>query len=116
MVDVICLEDLDKTGAEYDDPIAELEQDLYHRLITPHGANIDDEDFGLGIEERLSAVADPAFAKQIEAEFRKDDRVTGVSVVSTQTADDTWRFDIEIEPQGSLVVEVNTKIGARRLA
>ena len=50
MADLLCLDDLDLFATEIDDPIGELEQDLYHRLIELPGTNPDDVNRGLGLE------------------------------------------------------------------
>ncbi len=117
MTDFICLDDMDPMAGELDDPVAELEQDLYHRLITPPGRNIDDPAFGLGLEDMLSGFVDNSLASRIEAEFKKDDRVDSVDVAITQTAVGVFRIDIEIQPTGALLLEADTKAGlVRRLA
>ena len=108
-MDFVCLDDLDPAAAEMTDPVAELEQDSYHRLICPHGMNIDDPDFGLGLEEMLSGVVDPSLASRIKAELRKDSRVDDVSTVVTVQSQNPliYRITIEIKPQGSLILEAN---------
>lgn len=86
MIDVRCFDDLDEFGGEITDPDEALWQDNHHRLITPRGMNIDDDDFGLGIPEMLSGVGDGSIGAKIEDELRKDDRNVSVTATVTKTA------------------------------
>lgn len=97
MADALCYDDLDEFGGELDDPLEELAQDLYHRIVEPYGSNIDDEDRGLGIEGRLSGVVDASLKTDIETELSKDDRVQAVRATISKTADGEYRIDIEIK-------------------
>jgi len=115
MVDALCFEDLDMFGKELDDPLAELEQDLFHRLIEPRGSNPDDPDRGLGLNDALSGVVDASLKHRIEDEFLKDDRVSGCNATISSNGDNTYRIDIDIEPEGSLAVLL-TPSGVQRLA
>jgi hypothetical protein len=117
MVDVICFDDLDEFGGELDDPLEELGQDLYHRLIEPPGSNLDDPDRGLGLEERLSGPIKPSLKAEIEAELRKDDRVQAVQASITQTAADEYAVDIQVEAnEGVLGIKlVKDGNGVRRI-
>jgi hypothetical protein len=97
--DVRCFDDLDEFGGELrlpEDALEQLEQDNYHRIITPRGGNPDDPSFGLGLEELLSGDLDPAIGSLIEAELRRDPRNGAVRAVVTE-AGETMRIDIEIE-------------------
>lgn len=115
-MDLVCFDDVDNFAAEYNDPVAELEQDLYHRLLEPRGSNIDDPDRGLGLEDALSGVLDPNLKNRIEAELRKDDRV--IAAVATITALDAtgarYRIDIDIQPSGEIVLLLDGQ-GVRRV-
>src|SRR5262249_27844450 len=97
MSELRCFEDLDRFGAETANTLEDLAQDLYHRLIEPRGANLDDPDRGLGIEDRLSGVVDPELKKQIETEFKKDERVHAVSAQITELAAGEFRVEIAVQ-------------------
>lgn len=98
VIDVVCWDDLDEFGAEITDPIESLRQDNHHRLITPPGQNIDDPDFGLGIDRMLSGDDSElgSLAPRIEAEFRKDLRNAQVRATITPTANRN-EYEIRIE-------------------
>lgn len=97
VIDVVCWDDLDEFGAEITDPLEALRQDNHHRLITPPGQNIDDPDFGLGIDRMLSGDDSElgSLAPRIEAEFRKDPRNKEVQALITPLAN-PGEFDIAI--------------------
>jgi phage baseplate assembly protein W len=95
MPDLRAYDDLDAFAEETIDELEDLEQDLAHRLIEPRGANLDDPDRGLGIEDRLGGVVDPTLAQDIEDEFRKDERVSAVSARVSEL--DAGKFSIEIQ-------------------
>ncbi len=100
-MDALALDDLDMFGTELDDPLAELYQDLYHRLIESPGSNIDDPDRGYGIEGHLSGGVRPsrgltAIQRGIEGEFRKDDRVRAVQATITSPAAGEYKIDIRV--------------------
>ena len=111
-MDLIALDDIDAAASEVTDPLAELAQDLYRRLIEYPGSNIDDPDRGLGLSSVLSSTVDvPALRARIIAELRKDERVLTVAVVVTQVtasqAGDAWTADIAIEAdEGALGVSL----------
>jgi phage baseplate assembly protein W len=119
MADLRCFDDLDAFGAETSDALEELEQDLYHRLIEPRGSNLDDPDRGLGIEDMLSGEVDPGLKQRIEAELRKDERVTAVSASITEIATGSFRIEVHIEANEEvlgLVLETDAAGGIRRAA
>lgn len=100
-MDLVAFDDLNSFGLETTSPIQELEQDLYHRLIERPGANLDDPDRGLGVEDALSGAIDRTLGARIEAEFRKDERVADVRATVTQVtsgsnAGASFRIDIDI--------------------
>jgi len=100
MVDVLCFDDLDVMGRDLDDPLEELAQDLYHRLIERPGGNIDDPDRGVGIVQMLSGTLDPSIARLVDADFEKDDRVSASHTTITRTAAGEYRIDIEVDANG----------------
>jgi len=116
MVDVVCFDDLDLQGAEMDDPVAELEQDCYHRLIEMPGSNPDDVTRGLGLVSFLSGPIDDSLGGKIDAELRKDDRVEGTAVTITETGPGEYKIEIEIEPEGSIVIQASQTKGVTMLA
>lgn len=111
-MDVLCLDDLDAFGTELDDPLAELLQDDYHRLIEAPGSNPDDPNRGLGLEDLLSAAiaAGPnapsdavdlaSLGPRIETELLNDDRNADVratlSVLEQTARGTTFAIDVEI--------------------
>lgn len=120
-MDLECYDDLSAFAAELDDPVAELAQDLYHRLIEPPGSNIDDPDRGLGITDLLNGPFNDKIGPSIEAEFRKDDRVLGATATVTPLADvdGGYRASIEIEVDTGrlgIVVEADGLGTIRRIA
>jgi hypothetical protein len=97
-VDALCFDDITEFGDEIDDPVEELIQDLYHRLIEEPGSNLDDLDRGYGISNMLSGPFDASMGYAIEAEFRKDDRVSDATViVSEQETVGHYRVDIVVD-------------------
>lgn len=115
MTDLRCEEDFDLYGRELDDPIAELEQDLWHRLIERPGENIDDEDRGCGIQDLLSADFDaPAIKHRIIADFKKDLRVDSVTVDILEEEIGIFRAVIAVQGSAKelgIVAEINTISG-----
>jgi phage baseplate assembly protein W len=118
MAELRCFDDLDEFGAETIDELEDLEQDLYHRLIEPRGSNLDDPDRGLGIEDMLSGAVDPGLKQRIEAELRKDERVTAVAASITEIETGSFRIDIEIEANEEelgLTLETDASGAVRRV-
>jgi hypothetical protein len=98
MLDVRCFFDLDEFGEEITDPLEQLEQDNYHRLITPPGQNIDDPDFGLGLPMLLSGSIDASIGPRIEAELREDPRNAEVVALVQPLAGGEYDIQISIVP------------------
>lgn len=120
-MDLLAFDDMSEFGAETRSPIEELEQDLYHRLVERHGANLDDPNRGLGVEDALSGPIDRALGASIEAEFRKDPRVAAVKATvteidATSNAGASVRLEIDIEcDEGELgMVLTFDSLGLRR--
>lgn len=97
MADVLCFEDLDQFGTDIDDPIAELEQDVFHILIETPGSNIDDPDRGLGLEDALSGEYDPKHPALIAAGLEKDPRIDAARCVITPREGGEYEIDISID-------------------
>lgn len=95
--ELACYSDMDRFGSETANALEDLAQDLFHRLIEPRGSNLDDPDRGLGIEDALNGVVDSNLKLQIEAELRKDERVTAVSASITEIETGSFRIEIDIE-------------------
>lgn len=114
-MDALCFDDLDAFGTELDDPVEELQQDLFHRLIEKPGENPDDSDRGVGINAMLSGVVDGSLKHRIEADFVKDDRVTACNATITEVASgqtgSQFRIDIEIQPEGSISILLDPVTG-----
>ena len=123
MVDALCLDDLDPFGTELDDPLAELYQDLYHRIIEAPGSNLDDPDRGFGLEGRLSAAGrkkalGASIKHGLEAELRKDPGVHNARATITETAPNEYAIAIEIEADEAAlkITLVRNGAGVRRVA
>ena len=111
-MDFVCYDDLNEFGAETTSPLEELEQDNYHRLITPRGRNLDDPDGGIGLEDMLSGPYDPATGAKIEGELRKDPRNAVVRALVTEIAADSYRIQIDIETDDDELLRLAVNVGA----
>ena len=119
MTDLLAIDDLDAYAIETTDPLDELAQDLYHRLIEPPGSNLDDPDRGLGLEDALSGPFDvPSLKARIEAEMRKDLRVDAAVATLTSPEAGVVLVDLAIEADAEqLGITVRSDAsGIRRLA
>ncbi len=119
MTDLRAVDDLDPYASETSDPLEELAQDLYHRLIEPPESNLDDPDRGLGLEDALSGPFDaPSLKARIEAEMRKDSRVDAVVATLTLPEVGVVLVDIALEANDQqLGIRVRSDArGVRRLA
>lgn len=96
-----CFDDLDMFGAETTDDLENLAQDVYHRLIEPPGSNLDDKTRGLGLPGMLSGVFDPSLPQKIEAEIRKDPRVTAVAATIT---------DVSVSDQSGAQLQIDIEV------
>lgn len=114
MVDGLAYDDLDLFGRELDDPEAELEQDLWHRLIEPKGSNPDDINRGIGLIDRIGGPVDANLARVIESDFLTDDRVASVVADIEQTGPGVYRIDITVNQDTTLSAELSAT-GVRRL-
>jgi hypothetical protein len=111
MVDGLGLLDMDPYGREIDDPLAELYQDLVHRLLETPGSNVADEDRGVGIVAALSSSTSATrIARIIELDFAKDPRVQTCAASLSPAGDDVYRIDIQVvcdEGQLGIKLDVN---------
>lgn len=103
MSDAVCLYDLNANGLELNDPLAELYQDLVHRLFEVPGSNLDDADRGVGIEAILSQAVNAAggdgsqtITHRIETDFVKDNRVKQVRATVLSPAPNEYDVDIQV--------------------
>lgn len=108
-----CYYDMNEFDRELDDPLEELEQDLYHRLVEPPGSNIDDPDRGVGVEDELSGFADPSLQRRIETDFERDDRVaacrariTKPDASASEQQGVIYRIEIEVETVNGATIGV----------
>lgn len=97
MAELRCFDDVDSFGAETLDELEDLSQDLYHRLIERRGANLDDPDRGLGIEDMLSGTVSSELKNEIESELLKDPRVSLARASIASIDDGGVRIEIAIE-------------------
>lgn len=102
-MDLRCYVDLDLFAAECDDPLEELEQDNFHRIVEAPGSNLDDPDRGLGISSVLSGVADRSLGPRAEAELLKDPRNRAVRARVSSDGDGSYRMDLEVEADEGVV-------------
>lgn len=112
MVDGLAFDDVDLFGGELDDPLAELEQDLWHRLIEPPGSNPDDLDRGVGLIGMLSSgfVGQGVLQSLIAADFKKDKRVANIAVNVTELGVGQYRIDIAVVPNSDEVPGADREI------
>jgi hypothetical protein len=86
--ELICIDDVDPYARELSDPLAELEQDIFHRLIEDPDSNLDaiamGEQRGLGLEDMLTTPLSTNLGQLIKAECERDDRVTAAKVLVTE--------------------------------
>lgn len=84
--DLLWIDDLDPTH-RLTSGTALVGQAIYHRLITPRGRLIDDENYGLGLIEHLHKAQTPIQLRALESLIRdealKDERVERVEVSLT---------------------------------
>jgi hypothetical protein len=100
-MDLLCYDDVDLAGREIDDPLAELEQDLVHVAFEAPGSNLDDLERGVGLRDRLSGVADPKVAQQLDAAWMRDDRVTSSKTAMAETAPGEFALDAQVQVNGT---------------
>ena len=114
-MDLLCFEDVDLFATELVDPIGELEQDVFHMLLEKPGSNPDDVARGAGLEDALSGTrSDQDIQHDIEGSLLRDDRIDAATVIVSRPRPDTMSISIEIEPDGSLDLEI-TRNGVRRV-
>ena len=123
MADALCIDDLDLFGTELNDPLQELAQDLYHRIIEAPGSNLDDPARGYGLAGRLSGAGRSSdlltsIRHGIEAELRKDDRVLDVRATVESPATGEYEVTVEIVAnEGVLGIKLEADgNGVRRVA
>lgn len=98
MADLVGFEDMDEFAAELDDPIAELEQDVYHRLVESYGSNLDvPAEASIGVGDVLNGAFDPQLGQRVEAGLKKDDRIDGVQAIVTRDTSGKFRLSAELE-------------------
>lgn len=101
MTDLLCLDDVDLYATELDDPIAELEQDLYHRLLEDPGENLDDPDRGCGLRQSLNGpIVVSELQKRVENDFKKDERVDDAKATVEDLGTGHFRLRVEVTASG----------------
>lgn len=105
VADLVCVEDLDPFAAETTSDLQTLEQDVFHILIEDPGSNPDDPDRGIGIDALLSGttVHLAALPDLIDHELQKDDRVDSSRLTLTQLSDGSFRIEIEIQVDATVI-------------
>lgn len=114
--DLRAWDDLDLFGRETTSDLEDLQQDVFHTLIETQGSNLDAPNRGIGIEDALSAAFDSASTARIESQLRKDSRIAATSARITEVGRDSFRLDIEIEPDGDEVMGLAFVVGADGVA
>jgi hypothetical protein len=121
-MEALCLDDLDMFGGELDDPLEELAQDLYHRIVEAPGSNLDDPARGYGLHGRLSGAGRSAdlmlgIQQGLEAEVSKDDRVLQARAYVTSPSVGVYEARLEIvADEGALAITlVSDGSGVRRV-
>lgn len=97
--DLVCDVDLDPFGNETGSDLENLIQDLTHVLVENLGSNPDDPTRGIGISNYLSGTANslPALCGNIEDQFGRDERVSGVTATANRNADGTYLISITVQ-------------------
>ncbi|MBS2015188.1 MAG: hypothetical protein JST00_20030 [Deltaproteobacteria bacterium] len=86
LMDVVCGDDLDEFGAELDDPIEELWQDVLHMLLEDFGSNVDASERSIALEAALSGSESlTAIRHRVESKLSDDERIIAVDVAFQQT-------------------------------
>lgn len=103
-MDLAGYEDVDEFMGEVDDPLVELSQDVYHRMVEPFGSNLDvPADASLGLEDILHGTYDGTLPSIVENGLSLDERidavkatVTDVEGTASSTGARSLRMDVEI--------------------
>lgn len=86
--ELLCLDDVDPYAREITNPLEELKQDIFHRLLEDPDSNLDaiamGEQRGLGLEDLLATPLSPSLAQLIKSECERDDRVTAATALVTE--------------------------------
>lgn len=109
--DLLCFDDLSLDAMECSGPVEELEQDIYHRISTTKGQNIDDEDLGQSISDWLSQpiTIDDA-AKLLEEEVEKDPRVARSTVSIVSDGDKGYVVSVEAETNEAELLNIEVTV------
>jgi hypothetical protein len=93
------IDDIDALWSFETDETKALQQALARRLICPLGALFYDPTYGFDIRNLVADFSDPdAAARQIDAEVRKDERVSTSATTITQPAPETLDVQINVTP------------------
>lgn len=97
MADLVGFDDLDEFANELDDPIAELEQDVYHRLYESYGSNLDvPPEASIGVIDMLNGPFDPQLGQRVETGLTKDDRISAAQAQVTRDGAGRFRLGVEL--------------------
>ena len=112
MFDLRCLDDLSLDAAECSNEVEELEQDVYHRISTTKGQNIDDENLGQSISDFLSQKFDLVTAqKLLEHEIEEDPRVHRATAVIVESSEPhVYNVAIEVETNEQELIKVRATV------
>jgi hypothetical protein len=105
VTDLLCVDDLDGTGAETTSDLQVLAQDVYHLLEEILASNLDDPTRGLGLPGLLNGTSLQlsVAAHQVDAQLRKDDRIDSSKTILVTNPDGSFDIKIGIVVDGALL-------------
>lgn len=97
-MDLLCTDDVDEFGTEIDDPLQELEQDVFHMLLETYGSNPDAPSRGVGVQAALSGPLTIHRSREIESRLTVDDRITAArATITPLEAVGEYRLDLLLQ-------------------
>lgn len=103
--DLVCVDDVDLFARETTSDLETLVQDVYHTLIELPGSNLDVPTRGIGITTLLSGTTAnlTTIINKIDQQLPQDSRIDGCSTTITQDPNGTYRINIVLQVDGSVV-------------
>lgn len=119
-MDLLCWDDVDEFGTEIDDPLLELQQDVFHMLLESFGSNPDAPSRGVGVQRRLSGPISINTSREIESRLKEDTRIAAArcSITPLDTVGE-YRIDLLLqvdEQEIALTYDVDGAGNVRRPA
>jgi hypothetical protein len=105
ITDAVWMDDIDPNGSETTSDLQSLTQDCYHVLWESLGANLDDPNRGVGVENALSNSSTDILAmpSNVDRQMELDTRVAKSVTTVTQTGPLSWFLNNQIYPVGSVM-------------